>query len=42
MAMLLGLSVLATVLITKGWNDKGLQQRVQQQEAERDAAEPRL
>ena len=42
MAMLLGLSVFAAVMITRGWNDKGLQRRVQQQEAERHAAEPRL
>lgn len=41
-AMLLGLSIFATVMITRGWNDEGLQQRVQQQEAERNAQEPRL
>ncbi len=42
LAMLIGLSVFATVMITRGWNNQGLQQRVQQQEAERNAQEPRL
>ena len=42
MAMLIGLSVFAAVMITRGWNDTGLQQRVQQQESERNANEPRL
>ena len=42
MAMLIGLSIFAAVMITNGWNNKGLQQRVQQQESERNANEPRL
>ncbi len=42
MAMLIGLSIFAAVSITRGWNDTHLQQRVQQQEAERHANEPRL
>ena len=41
-AMLLGLSILATVLITNGWADKDLQRRVQQQETERAREAPRL
>ncbi len=41
-ALLLGLSIFAVVMITRGWNNPELQRRVQQQEAERNAAEPRL
>ena len=41
-SMLLGLSVLAAVMITRGWKDTDLQRRVSQQEAERNAEAPRL
>ena len=37
MAVLLGLAALATVLITRGWADPDMQQRVEQMEAERRA-----
>lgn len=37
LSLLLGLAVLATVLITRGWEDPAMQQRVEQMEAERRA-----
>lgn len=42
MAMLVGLSLFAAIMITRGWKNEGLQERVQQQESERNANEPRL
>ena len=42
MAMLLGLSVLAAVLITRGWANGPLQEDVSRIEADHDAAMPRL
>ena len=41
-ALILGLSVLATVLITRGWGDDDVQSQVRQQETERRTAMPRL
>ena len=42
MAMLLGLSVLAAVMITRGWANQTLQEDVSRIEADHDAAMPRL
>jgi hypothetical protein len=39
---MLGLSVLATVLITRGWGDDEVQRQVEQQEQERRSQMPRL
>lgn len=41
-AVTLGLSVLAAVLITRGWADADLQEQVSEQERERREAMPRL
>ena len=41
-ALMIGLSVLATVLITRGWADDTVQDQVRQQEDERREAMPRL
>ena len=41
-AMLLGLSVLAAVMITRGWANPTLQEDVRRNEAAHDAAMPRL
>lgn len=41
-AMMLGLSVLATVMITRGWANTTLQEDVRRNEAAHDAAMPRL
>ena len=41
-ALMLGLSVLATVLITRGWGDDGLQDQVEDIERDRREAMPRL
>jgi len=41
-AAMLGLAVLATVLITRGWADEDVQAQVKQQEVERRAEMPRL
>ena len=41
-ALMLGLSVLATVLITRGWADSAVQDRVRAQETERRQEMPRL
>lgn len=40
--LILGLSVLATVLITRGWANEDLQRQVSEQERERRQAMPRL
>jgi hypothetical protein len=37
-ALMLGLAVLAGVLITRGWADPQMQERVRQMEAEREAS----
>lgn len=37
--LMLGLALLATVLITRGWDDPEMQRRVQQMEAERRAGD---
>ena len=42
MAMLIGLSILATVLITNGWDNDGVQTQVEQRELERAQQAPRL
>ena len=41
-ALMLGLSILATVMITRGWANPTLQEDVQRNEAAHDAAMPRL
>lgn len=41
-ALMLGLSVLATVLITRGWADEDLQEQVEDIERDRRQAMPRL
>ena len=41
-AVMLGLSVLATVLITRGWADEDLQDQVEDIEQDRRQAMPRL
>ncbi|MDT0632242.1 hypothetical protein RQM47_06925 [Rubrivirga sp. S365] len=41
-ALMLGLSVLATVLITRGWGDDELQEQVGEIERDRREAMPRL
>ena len=41
-ALMLGLSVLATVLITRGWNDDDLQEQVEDIETDRRRQMPRL
>lgn len=41
-ALMLGLSLLATVLITRGWGDDQLQDQVEGMERERREAMPRL
>ena len=41
-ALMLGLSVLATVLITRGWGNPTVQRQVEQQETERRVQMPRL
>ena len=41
-ALMIGLSVLATVLITRGWGDPTVQRQVEQQETERRTQMPRL
>ena len=40
--LMLGLSVLATVLITRGWGDDDLQEQVEDIERDRREAMPRL
>ena len=40
--LMLGLSVLATVMITRGWSNETVQEQVEQQESERRQAMPRL
>ena len=40
--LMLALSVLATVLITRGWRDEGVQEQVREQETERMQGMPRL
>ena len=40
--LMLGLSVLATVLITRGWADEELQEQVEEIERDRREAMPRL
>ncbi len=40
--LMLGLAVLATVLITRGWGDQDLQDRVSEIEGERRSQMPRL
>lgn len=40
--LILGLAVLATVLITRGWGDEDLQEQVSEQESERRSQMPRL
>ena len=40
--LMLGLSVLATVLITRGWADDDLQERVEDIERDRRQSMPRL
>ncbi len=40
--LMLALSVLATVLITRGWANQDVQRQVEQQENERRQAMPRL
>ena len=40
--LMLGLSVLATVLITRGWADEDVQRQVEEQESERVQQMPRL
>ena len=40
--LMLGLSVLATVLITRGWEDDDLQEQVEDIERDRREAMPRL
>lgn len=42
MVLLLGLSVLATVLITRGWQDEDLQEQIERIEREDREAMPRL
>ncbi len=42
MAMLFGLAIFATVLITRGWANPTLQEDVRRNEAAHDAAMPRL
>lgn len=42
MAMLFGLSIFATVMITRGWANTTLQEDVRRNEAAHDAAMPRL
>lgn len=41
-ALMLGLSILATVMITRGWANPTLQEDVRRNEAAHDAAMPRL
>ena len=41
-AAMIGLAVLATVLITRGWGDKELQEQVSDLEGERRSQMPRL
>lgn len=41
-ALIFGLSLLATVLITRGWGNDTVQRRVEQQETERRVQMPRL
>ena len=41
-ALMLGLSVLATVLITRGWGNDTIQSQVEQQETERRTQMPRF
>lgn len=41
-ALALGLSVLATVLITRGWADEEIQQEVERMESDRREEMPRL
>lgn len=41
-ALILGLSVLATVLITRGWANDDVQRQVEEQESERRSQMPRL
>lgn len=40
--LILGLSLLATLLITRGWGDDTVQRQVEQQETERRSQMPRL
>lgn len=40
--LIIGLSVLATVLITRGWEDEDLQEQVSEMEQERRSQMPRL
>lgn len=40
--LMLGLSVLATVLITRGWQDEDLQEQVSDMEERRQSEMPRL
>lgn len=40
--LILGLSVLATVLITRGWENEDVQEQVRQQETERMQQMPRF
>ena len=40
--LMLGLSVLATVMITRGWSNETVQEQVEQHESERRQAMPRL
>ena len=40
--LMLGLSVLATVLITRGWENEDVQEQVRQQETERVRQMPKL
>lgn len=40
--LMLGLSVVATVLITRGWSNEDVQSQVEAQETERRLAMPRL
>lgn len=40
--LMLGLSVLATVLITRGWSNDNVQDQVEAQESERRMAMPRF